>query len=478
LFTAFNMLAITLAVAVARRRILPRMEHESGLIHRLAIGGLSALFVAPIGMPLAADLGPGARAMPTLLGVLASMFILDWRVMLTPARPARVSLGPALAAGTVAAIVAAILEGHGLIAFGMITGIALAVQASSPFDPVASKKHAGKVAWWESLGLAFASDDVVAPAEPEPEPAMAAVMEDESHSASIAPASPQLRLAALILALLPICGVPVAGLHRFYVGKIGTGILWLFTFGLLGIGQLVDLILIILGQFRDSEERMLVAWTGVNRDDEVAGSEQLHAVPVNHYSSVPAPRRAPLRLGSLFLNLLGGVMLVVVLVLGLLLAVNVAGALSAGVLDFHPLDLNMAEDFPAPFPDLVNLIVLFITLFLATITVITLILARRGLGAMHMFRVVLASVGIFFSLFFIHLGFDFGDWQAVGQLARGDQVGPAIEVFLANNEFIPMTVLAAVTFIGSCFVLAWPARQAQSVVQMPSRRPEREVVRQ
>ncbi|MGE5657657.1 MAG: TM2 domain-containing protein [Actinomycetota bacterium] len=34
------------------------------------------------------------------------------------------------------------------------------------------------------------------------------------------------------------------GLHRLYNGKVATGLLWLCTFGLLGMGQLFDLLLI------------------------------------------------------------------------------------------------------------------------------------------------------------------------------------------------------------------------------------------
>ena len=53
----------------------------------------------------------------------------------------------------------------------------------------------------------------------------------------------------------------VFGAHRFYVGKIGTGLLQLFTLGGLGIWWLVDMILLVSGEFRDKEGNRITEWT-------------------------------------------------------------------------------------------------------------------------------------------------------------------------------------------------------------------------
>jgi TM2 domain-containing membrane protein YozV len=37
---------------------------------------------------------------------------------------------------------------------------------------------------------------------------------------------------------------PLAGMHRLYLGRIGSGILWLITWGFCGIGTLVDLFML------------------------------------------------------------------------------------------------------------------------------------------------------------------------------------------------------------------------------------------
>jgi len=47
------------------------------------------------------------------------------------------------------------------------------------------------------------------------------------------------------------------GIHRFYVGKVGTGILMILTLGGLGFWILIDLIMIAVGSFKDKEGRYI-----------------------------------------------------------------------------------------------------------------------------------------------------------------------------------------------------------------------------
>lgn len=51
----------------------------------------------------------------------------------------------------------------------------------------------------------------------------------------------------------------ILGVHRFRVKKWGTGILFLFTLGLFGIGVIVDLIKILLEQFEDTNDNVIEA---------------------------------------------------------------------------------------------------------------------------------------------------------------------------------------------------------------------------
>jgi TM2 domain-containing membrane protein YozV len=43
------------------------------------------------------------------------------------------------------------------------------------------------------------------------------------------------------------------GVHRFMAGKIGTGIIWLLSAGCLGIGWLVDFIMVCMGKFKKKD---------------------------------------------------------------------------------------------------------------------------------------------------------------------------------------------------------------------------------
>ena len=73
-------------------------------------------------------------------------------------------------------------------------------------------------------------------------------------------ASDKSRLVALLLAWF----FGVIGVHRFYVGKIGSGVAMIFTLGGLGIWTLVDIIMIAAGSFTDIDGRPITVWDTAN----------------------------------------------------------------------------------------------------------------------------------------------------------------------------------------------------------------------
>ena len=89
--------------------------------------------------------------------------------------------------------------------------------------------------------------------------------------------SPKSRLAATLLCVLPGFFLALAGIHRLYLGKIGTGVtmlvlsilgwltIWLYGLGLIfwipaWIWSLIDFIFAVSGQMRDGKGKLVTNW--------------------------------------------------------------------------------------------------------------------------------------------------------------------------------------------------------------------------
>ena len=73
------------------------------------------------------------------------------------------------------------------------------------------------------------------------------------------PSTPRIKTKYVAIFLLLLNAIGIAGLHRFYVGKKKTGILYLLTFGIFGLGSIYDLVLLIQNKFTDKIGAVLLS---------------------------------------------------------------------------------------------------------------------------------------------------------------------------------------------------------------------------
>ena len=86
-----------------------------------------------------------------------------------------------------------------------------------------------------------------------------------------APVSPKSRLATALLCFF----LGWLGAHRFYVGKIGTGLLMVVTVGGFGIWSTIDFILVVAGSFTDVDGLRIYEWTAQASDVPEVGTAEL-----------------------------------------------------------------------------------------------------------------------------------------------------------------------------------------------------------
>ena len=486
LWGQFFIMGVIVAAAKFATSLLPGGQSGIpsifGRLATVVAATLAALFIEE-------TLHPFQRGDDTVIATVCPLLFMDWQWLTARSRPGRIRLTPCLGAAFIAFVCCAFTDGQPIVAAAMIGGAALAAQTVSAFDRVSSRRLSGAVSWVtsarETLGAWYGVQfpDIAAELRALDQPPSARInsqqfgatpveicsgydetiarpltsgswraseaashQTDSQEAVTLGPTDePTSRIAALALCLLPFVTfgfVPICGLHRFVSGRIGSGILWLLTLGLAGVGQLVDLILIALGEFRDSHGRPLRS----------RGSSEA----VNGLSSVPATS-----LVNNGLAVLGGLALTLTVMVGFVLAVDVPEMIAADI--FRDLDLK-GSDIESIFgtrtwPELLRELLQLLAGILAVIAVGLLLASRRGGGLRHALQVPAAMVPFGATFGLLMQAFYRVRWSNVAHGIKQEKIGLILEEFLRSSDFIPSCIGAAVMFTVALLILALPPRR-------------------
>lgn len=479
-FAVLSSLGAVVGLSIAHARLLPSLKDESGIIKRVAYGGMAiigaGLLSAPIGFDQWSQRGP---LNATLLTLMVPLFLMDWSKVMSPGRAQRLSIGSAVSAGSLGWIGSLFVGGDAgaILAIGIPVAVMFAVQALSPFDPATMD------AW------ALDEDERPLPApgpirrDANAQPAHTRIVRDAMQKTEKVNAfsnvvtanhSPKSRLATLLLAaaaFLPF--FPVCGLHRFYAGKVGTGILWLLTGGLFYIGQTVDLILIACGSFNDAAGRPITEWQPDNSNRPVhapakkpneAKAGARHARPGSAYAQPLLPS-----FFSIVLSLVATLLIFIALIVTIGLALDLPQAVAADAFGSGiRSDLTRMFGYEG-WPRLFESAGMTLALCSLVIGGLLLIFARRGEGVMHMLRALLGVAGLFIAVLSAPdvVPQSANMWPSVVTELQANRVGPAIELLMKRMEAGAL-FFGLVFLVAPILVLAWPPRRGVSPASPPA----------
>jgi hypothetical protein len=442
-----------------------------------------------------------------IISLVMPVLVMDWRWIASSRRRCRVSVVPSLvaAAVTLATSLSAIGHvSHIVAAVGIAATTAMATQLLMPFSESRSHRILAAADWLASLdGLAEcvvqdnggpaahpkftgksapASSDAWIKDGQDDDPVVSATDSTEksgvdqdswlpaeeatrgpsgttpvnttgdSPPSSSAIEKPQrARMPALVLSLLPFVMMPLCGLHRFYVGKTGSGIVYLLTMGVFGIGQLIDVVLIALGEFRDSQGRLLTTWRSSPEELSSVGER------INSLSVVPSPK-------SFFndgLAVLGGLALVATVMVAFVLAIDVPEMIATDM--FRGFGLAGADVMAIfgtrTWPELLRELLQLLAGIMAVISTGLLLTSRRSCGLAHALRVPAVAIPFGITQALLVEAFYRVSWARVVEGFRQEKVGLILEEFLRSNDFLPSCIGGAVAFAVGLLILSLPPRR-------------------